>query len=60
MCAARRREPHSEKQPRSIRETLTTVYNECARHEGESHILKTTRPPSVKLLSLLRLQNHKW
>ena len=49
-CAWRQaKEPRVEKAPPSIREALAQFVNECARRSGESHILKTTRHPSVKL-----------
>eukprot|EP00959_Pyramimonas_sp_CCMP1952_P315535 6604010-Pyramimonas_sp.AAC.1 len=47
------REPHVKRHQPLIREVLTHVYNECARRPGQSHILKTTRPQSVKLSHML-------
>eukprot|EP00959_Pyramimonas_sp_CCMP1952_P064451 1345840-Pyramimonas_sp.AAC.1 len=54
MFAAPRRYPHFENHPPPIRETLANFGNECARRQGESHILETTRPQSVKLLQSLK------
>eukprot|EP00959_Pyramimonas_sp_CCMP1952_P117570 2457972-Pyramimonas_sp.AAC.1 len=37
-----------------IREPLAKFETECARHNGENHILKTSRPQSVNLLQCLK------
>eukprot|EP00959_Pyramimonas_sp_CCMP1952_P451671 9456957-Pyramimonas_sp.AAC.1 len=60
MRAALKREPHFERHPPSIRESLANLANECTRRSSESHILKTTRPPSVMRLPMFKLQGHKW
>eukprot|EP00959_Pyramimonas_sp_CCMP1952_P246054 5142627-Pyramimonas_sp.AAC.1 len=54
MCAALRREPHVEREPPSIRKDLAHFENERARRSGESHMLKRSRPQSVKLLQLFK------
>eukprot|EP00959_Pyramimonas_sp_CCMP1952_P455755 9472052-Pyramimonas_sp.AAC.1 len=54
MCTALRRESHFENEPPSIREALANVEDECARRYGESHILKTARPQSVKPLQVVK------
>eukprot|EP00959_Pyramimonas_sp_CCMP1952_P394295 8261587-Pyramimonas_sp.AAC.1 len=57
MCAALRlgwrASQTSKRRPPSIREARASVRNDCARRQGESHILRTARPQSVKLLLIL-------
>eukprot|EP00959_Pyramimonas_sp_CCMP1952_P077525 1620248-Pyramimonas_sp.AAC.1 len=53
MHAALRREPHFEKEPPFIHEALAMLEDVC---DGGSHIWKTTRPPSVKLLRILEFR----
>eukprot|EP00959_Pyramimonas_sp_CCMP1952_P166362 3477231-Pyramimonas_sp.AAC.1 len=54
MCSALRREPHFENGLSPIREVLASFLNECARRYGESHMLETGCPQSVKLLLSVR------